>query len=186
MVVTYSSNDIKIHIIKSFELLEPLSGIKKNMKFFFSEKATVIMFICNHCPYVKHINTELVHLANHYILKGVSFIAINSNDEKKYPEDSPKNMNKISHKLGYTFPYFFDEKQEVAKYYGAQCTPEFFIFNGIGHLCYHGKFDDSSPGNKLPVTGYNVKKILKTILKGIKITKIIQKPSYGCNIKWKT
>ncbi|AWU40511.1 thioredoxin family protein [Blattabacterium punctulatus] len=188
MVITYSSNEIKKIKIKNFKLLESLSGKKKSIQDFFSDRATVIMFICNHCPYVKHINPELVRLTNDYIPKGISFLAINSNDIEKYPEDSPENMKKISHKLGYIFPYFFDEKQEVAKYYGAQCTPEFFIFNGIGYLYYHGQLDDSRPNNEIPVTGYDVRNILNSLLEyddGVKKIYPIKKPSYGCNIKWK-
>ncbi|WP_185860038.1 thioredoxin family protein [Blattabacterium cuenoti] len=184
MVRTYSSDGIKIKI-KNFELLETVSGKNKCLQDFFSDKATVIMFICNHCPYVKHINTELVRLANDYLHKGVSFLAINSNDIEKYPEDSPENMQKISHQLSYPFPYFFDEKQEVAKYYGAKCTPEFFIFNGVGYLCYHGQLDDSRPGNGISVTGYDIRKVLEGLLKGIEIFPTA-KHSYGCNIKWKT
>ncbi|WP_185870644.1 thioredoxin family protein [Blattabacterium cuenoti] len=187
MVRTYSSNERKKIKIKDFELLEANSGKKKFLKNFFSDKATVIMFICNHCPYVKHINAELVRLTNDYTKKGVSFLAINSNDIEKYPEDSPEKMKEISHQLRYPFPYFFDETQEVAKYYGAQCTPEFFIFNGTGELCYHGQLDDSRPTNGIPVTGYDVRNILKDlIINGREIKNIITKPSSGCNIKWKT
>ncbi|WP_185856298.1 thioredoxin family protein [Blattabacterium cuenoti] len=184
MVQTYSSNEIQKIKIKDFELLESNSGKKKFIKDYFSNKATVIMFICNHCPYVKHINTELVRLANDYIQKGVSFLAINSNDIEKYPEDSPEIMKEISHKLRYSFPYFFDETQEVAKYYGAKCTPEFFIFNATGDLCYHGQLDDSRPNNKIPVTGSDVRNVLEKLLSKREIKKTT-KPSCGCNIKWK-
>ncbi|WP_185852291.1 thioredoxin family protein [Blattabacterium cuenoti] len=183
MVRTYSSSKIKIKI-KDFELLEVSSGKRKFLRDYFSNKATVIMFICNHCPYVKHINTELIHLANDFLSKGISFLAINSNDAKKYSEDSPENMKKVHYQLGYPFPYFFDETQEVAKYYCAKCTPEFFIFSGKGNLCYHGQLDDSRPGNNIPVTGFDVRNILQNILKGKKIYPIV-KLSYGCNIKWK-
>ncbi|WP_185869185.1 thioredoxin family protein [Blattabacterium cuenoti] len=185
MVLTYSSSEIKMQI-KDFNLLEVSSGKKKSMKDFFSSKATVIMFICNHCPYVKHINAELVRLSNDFIKKGVSFLAISSNDEEKYPEDSPENMKKIHHKLAYPFPYFFDEKQDVARYYCAKCTPEFFIFSGKGNLYYHGQLDDSRPDNDIPVTGLDVRNVLKNILKGTNINSPISKLSYGCNIKWKT
>ncbi|BBA17109.1 thioredoxin family protein [Blattabacterium cuenoti] len=184
MVQTYSSNETKIQF-QDFELLEVSSGKKKFLKDFFSNQATVIMFICNHCPYVKHINTELIRLANDFIPKMISFLAINSNDKIKYPEDSPENMKKVHNQLNYPFPYFFDETQEVAKYYNAKCTPEFFIFFGNGNLCYHGQLDDSRPGNKVPVTGYDVRNILNNILKGKKMLSPIVKSSYGCNIKWK-
>ncbi|QIK16814.1 thioredoxin family protein [Blattabacterium sp. DPU] len=184
MVKTYSSSEIRIQI-KDFELLEVSSGKKKSLKDFFSKKATVIMFICNHCPYVKHINMELIRLANDFIPEKISFLAINSNDAKKYPEDSPENMKKVYNQLGYPFPYFFDETQEVAKYYKAKCTPEFFIFSGNGNLCYHGQLDDSRPGNDIPVTGFDLRNVLQNILEEKKIYPIV-KLSFGCNIKWKT
>ncbi|WP_185851255.1 thioredoxin family protein [Blattabacterium cuenoti] len=184
MVRTYSSNEIRIKL-KNFKLLDVCSGKKKSFKDFFSDIATVIMFICNHCPYVKHIHTELVSLAKDYLDKGISFLAINSNDVDKYPEDSPVNMKKISDQLGFTFPYFFDDEQKAAKYFGAKCTPEFFIFHKKDYLIYHGQLDDSRPENGIKVTGYDVRQIIEKLLNGIKIDPII-KPSYGCNIKWKT
>ncbi|WP_185863397.1 thioredoxin family protein [Blattabacterium cuenoti] len=184
MVRTYSSNKIKIQI-QDFELLEVSSGKKKFLKDYFSSKATVIMFICNHCPYVKHINTELIRLSNDFLPKKISFIAINSNDDEKYPEDSPENMKKVHQKLGYPFPYFFDETQKVAKYYCVKCTPEFFIFSGKGNLCYHGQLDDSRPGNNIPVTGFDVRNVLQNILNGKEIY-TTGKLSSGCSIKWKT
>lgn len=185
MVKIFSSEQVKVQL-KDFKLLEIYSGKKKSIKEFFSDQATVIMFICNHCPYVKHINNELVRLTKEYLLKGISFLAINSNDVEKYPEDSPKNMKKIYDKLGYVFPYFFDETQEAAKYYKAECTPEFFIFSGKGNLYYHGQLDDSRPGNGIPVTGKDVRNILKRILNGDSFKeKPIVKVSSGCNIKWK-
>ncbi|WP_185858101.1 thioredoxin family protein [Blattabacterium cuenoti] len=184
MVPTYSSDEKKIKI-KDFELLEVSSGKKKFLRHYFSNKATVIMFICNHCPYVKHINTALIRLVKDFLPKKISFLAINSNDSEKYPEDSPENMKKVYHQLGYPFPYFFDENQEVAKYYRAKCTPEFFIFSGKGNLYYHGQLDDSRPNNDIPVTGYDVRNVLQDILKGKKIYPTV-KLSYGCNIKWKT
>ncbi|WP_185873432.1 thioredoxin family protein [Blattabacterium cuenoti] len=184
MVKTYSSNNNNI-LIKDFSLLEVISYKKKSFNDFFSIKANVIMFICNHCPYVKHINKELVNLTNDFINEGIAFLAINSNDVEKYPEDSPENMKKISIKYNYPFPYFFDEKQEVAKYYDARCTPEFFVFKKDGKLCYHGQLDDSRPNNKIPVTGKDIRIILKDILKGKIFYNAIIKKSYGCNIKWK-
>ncbi|WP_185876977.1 thioredoxin family protein [Blattabacterium cuenoti] len=186
MVLTYSSSKIIIKI-KSFNLLEVSSGKKKSMKDYFSNIATVIMFICNHCPYVQHINNELIRLSNDFIPKGISFLAINSNDVNKYPEDSPENMKIIHDQLNYPFPYFFDETQDVARYYCAKCTPEFFIFYGNGNLCYHGQLDNSRPNNNIPITGSDVRNILKNILKGESISPTNHnKLSYGCNIKWKT
>lgn len=171
--------------IKPFRLLDPVLQKKRNLYDIISKKATLIMFICNHCPYVKHINSELVNLAKYYIHRGVSFIGINSNDITNYPDDSPEQMIKISHKLGYPFPYLFDETQEVAKNYNAVCTPEFFIFNSKNYLVYHGQLDDSRPGNNIPVTGKDIRNVLNAILECKEILNIVQKPSIGCNIKWK-
>lgn len=170
--------------IKTFELLDPISQKKINLNKIISEKATLIMFICNHCPFVKHINKEIVSLANYYIPKNVSFIAINSNDVEHYPEDSPEEMIKISKKLNYPFYYLFDETQEVAREYNAACTPDFFIFNNKKALVYHGQLDDSRPGNDIPTTGKDIRNALDNILENKKIH-ATQKPSVGCNIKWK-
>lgn len=149
-----------------------------------SDKATVVMFICNHCPYVKHVQKGLVELANDYIPKGVSFIAINSNDVAKYPEDSPANMKSVALRLGYPFPYLFDETQEVARAYDAACTPDFYVFDADMKLAYRGQMDDSRPGNGKPVTGRNIRETLDRILSG-KPVAADQVPSIGCNIKWK-
>lgn len=147
-------------------------------------KATVIMFICNHCPYVKHINPELTILANDYLSKGVRFIAINSNDITNYPDDSPENMKISAAENHYPFPYLFDETQEVARAYQAACTPDFFIFNAQLSLAYRGQLDDSRPGNGIPVTGSSIRQALDCILNDTPIN-FVQKPSLGCNIKWK-
>lgn len=149
-----------------------------------SEKATVIMFICNHCPYVKHVQTGLVDLANDYIDKGISFIAINSNDVENYPDDSPENMKIIAERHGYPFPFLFDETQEVARAYDAACTPDFYIFDGELICLYRGQMDDSRPGNGKPVTGEHIRDALDRILNGEPVSED-QIPSIGCNIKWK-
>lgn len=149
-----------------------------------SEKATVIMFICNHCPYVKHVQTGLVELVNDYAHKGVSFIAINSNDVDNYPADSPENMKLDAEWLGYTFPYLFDESQEVAKAYDAACTPDFYIFDGDLLCVYRGQMDHSRPGNGKPVTGEHLRDALDRLLSGEPVSEE-QMPSIGCNIKWK-
>lgn len=146
--------------------------------------ATLIMFICNHCPYVKHINAGIVTLAKDYQQKNVSFIAINSNDTKQYPEDSPQHMLQTAKEQGYIFPYLFDETQEVAVAYQAACTPDFFLFDKNLTLVYRGQFDDSRPGNGIQVTGESIRKALDCLLQA-KPLPIIQKPSLGCNIKWK-
>ncbi len=149
-----------------------------------SDKATVVMFICNHCPYVKHVQKGLVELANDYTPKGVSFIAINSNDISKYPDDSPANMKRVALSLGYTFPYLFDETQDVARAYDAACTPDFYVFDADMKLIYRGQMDDSRPGNGKPVTGRDIREALDSILSGKKVS-AGQVPSIGCNIKWK-
>ncbi len=149
-----------------------------------SSKATVIMFICNHCPYVKHIQSELVALARDYQPKGVSIIAINSNDVVNYPEDSPPKMKEAAENNGYTFPYLFDESQDVAKAYKAVCTPDFYVFDGDLECAYRGQLDDSRPNNGIPVTGKDIREALDSLLTGEKVNPY-QRASTGCNIKWK-
>lgn len=146
--------------------------------------ATVILFICNHCPYVKHINSQLVDLANDYMSRNVRFLAINSNNVENYPDDSPANMKIAVQTHKYPFPYLFDETQEVAKAYNAACTPDFFVFNKKLALIYRGQLDDSRPGNNIPVSGHSIREALNCILEN-RILDVLQKPSIGCNIKWK-
>lgn len=148
-----------------------------------SKTATVIMFICNHCPYVKHILPELVRITHEYTALGIQFIAINSNDIKNYPDDSPENMRALAHKMSFPFPYLFDETQSVAKAYQAACTPDFYIFDKQLHCVYRGRFDGSTPGNNIPVSGNELCAALDQILTGQKISEE-QQPSMGCNIKW--
>ena len=167
-----------------FQLPDTVSGKMLSLAQIKSDIATVICFICNHCPYVKHIQTELVKVANHYQAKGVHFVAINSNDIEKYPDDSPDNMQKIAAVHQYPFPYLFDETQAVARAYQAACTPDFYLFDHALHCVYRGRFDDSSPGNNLPVTGKDLSSALDALLKHQPID-ADQKPSMGCNIKWK-
>lgn len=167
-----------------FSLRDEVSGEEMSLEQLRSDKATVIMFICNHCPYVKHIQHGLVELANDYIPKGVSFVAINSNDVKNYPDDSPENMKRVAIRLGYPFPFLFDETQEVARAYDAACTPDFYIFDPDMKLVYRGQMDDSRPGNGIPVTGKDIRNALDSLLQG-KPVPDEQKPSIGCNIKWK-
>jgi peroxiredoxin len=167
-----------------FKLPDAVSGADMSLEQLKSDKATVIMFICNHCPYVKHVQQGLVELANDYISKGISFIAINSNDVANYPEDSPENMKRVAERLGYPFPYLFDETQQIARAYDAACTPDFYIFDADLKLIYRGQMDDSRPGNGKPVTGNDIRKALDQILEG-NIISVDQIPSIGCNIKWK-
>ncbi len=168
----------------AFRLRCAVSGKEYSLEELKSDTATVIMFICNHCPYVKHVQKGLVELANDYIPKGVSFIAINSNDVEKYPEDSPENMKIIAEKLGYPFPFLFDETQEVARAYDAACTPDFYIFDADLKCVYRGQMDDSRPGSGIPVTGEHIRKALDDTLAGRSVEEE-QIPSIGCNIKWK-
>lgn len=168
----------------AFKLPDTVSGKTFSLDELKSDKATVIMFICNHCPYVKHVNAGLVKLANDYLAKGVKFIAISSNDVESHPEDSPERMKQVAAQLGYPFPYLFDETQEVAKQYDAACTPDFYIFDKHLKLAYRGQLDDSRPSNKVPLSGKDIRAALDAILAGQPVSPH-QRPSIGCNIKWK-
>lgn len=167
-----------------FKLLDTITNIKFSLSQIKGKKGTVIMFICNHCPFVKHVNEELVRLANDYRVLGFGFAAISSNDAKKHPEDQPALMYKTAQELNYTFPYLYDETQEIAKAYQASCTPDFYVFDADLELTYHGQLDDSRPQNGLPVTGRSMREALDAILNNRKAP-TPQKPSIGCNIKWK-
>jgi len=171
-------------IAPNFSLPDTISGKTLSLSELKSDKATVVMFICNHCPYVKHVNDGLVQLANDYLPKGVTFIAINSNDVASYPEDSPERMKVVAEELSYPFPYLYDETQEVAKAYTAECTPDFSIFDGNLRCVYRGQLDGSRPGSGIPVTGKDIRKALDAILAN-EIVSTEQIPSVGCNIKWK-
>ncbi|MFP4368659.1 MAG: thioredoxin family protein [Candidatus Kapaibacterium sp.] len=167
-----------------FQLLNPRTGKIESLEKLRSDRATVIVFLSNHCPFVKHIIPGLVDFAKDYIPKGISLIAINSNDVKNYPEDSPEKMAEYSKKYEYPFSYLFDETQETAKAYKAACTPDFYLFNGELELEYRGQFDDARPGNNAPVTGADLRQACDLVLAG-KPAQEEQKPSIGCNIKWK-
>ncbi|WP_340063769.1 thioredoxin family protein [Ascidiimonas aurantiaca] len=148
------------------------------------DNGTVVMFICNHCPFVKHVNAEIVQLAKDYKGKKIGFVAISSNDIENYPEDAPDKMKINARENGFLFPYLFDETQEVAKKYDAACTPDFYIFDRQLKLVYRGQLDDSRPGNNIPVSGKDIRNALDALLSNKPVTKE-QKPSIGCNIKWK-
>lgn len=167
-----------------FSLLDVVSGKQISIPEKKTQKATVIMFICNHCPYVKHISKELSRLAKDYCTKAVCFIAINANDISSYPDDSPENMKKTALSEDYPFPYLYDETQEVAKAYHAACTPDFYVFDSNLLLVYRGQLDDSRPGNSIPVSGDSIRTALDCLLAEQPIA-IAQKPSLGCSIKWK-
>lgn len=168
----------------NFELIDTISNQKLSLEQLKSDKATVIMFICNHCPFVKHIESKLVEIAKNYQAKGVAFIAINSNDIENYPDDAPDKMQQTAKKYGFCFPYLFDETQEVAKAYKAACTPDFYIFDKNLLCVYRGRFDASRPNSPIPVTGDELTTALDNLLAGKPINSD-QKASIGCNIKWK-
>jgi peroxiredoxin len=147
-------------------------------------RAVVIFFMCNHCPYVKHLRGGLAQLARDYLPKGVTILGINSNDVENYPADSPARMAEEAKAAGYLFPYLYDESQAVAKAYRAACTPDFYLFDYNQMLVYRGEFDDSRPGNGTPVTGKALRSALDAVLAGKPVSPQ-QKPSLGCNIKWK-
>ena len=144
----------------------------------------LVMFICNHCPFVKHIRAGLAQFGRDYEPRGLAIVAINSNDVANYPEDSPKKMAAEVKSAGYVFPYLFDDSQEVAKAYHAACTPDFFLFDRRHTLVYRGQFDDSRPSNRRPVTGHDLRAAADAVLAGQPVTQD-QRPSIGCNIKWK-
>ena len=148
------------------------------------KKPFLVMFLCNHCPYVKHIGKELSDLMREFQGKGIAVFGINSNDTVTYPDDSPEKMALEKKRLNYSFPYLVDASQETAKAYRAACTPDFFLFDKAGNLVYRGQFDDSRPGNQIPVTGKDLRHALEAVITNRPQT-AEQRPSIGCNIKWK-
>ncbi len=151
----------------------------------FRGKPVLVMFICNHCPFVKHIRSELAKLGRDYQSREVGIVAISSNDAANYPDDSPAKMKEEARAAGYVFPYLYDESQAVAKAYRAACTPDFYLFDTEHRLVYRGQLDDSRPGNALPVSGKDLRAALDAVLSGKEVSPV-QKSSMGCNIKWKT
>jgi peroxiredoxin len=166
-----------------FRLSDP-SGTVVSLDDFRSAAALVVVFMCNHCPYVKHIRSGLAQLARDYQARNVAFVGINSNDVENYPADSPAKMAEEARSAGYVFPYLYDATQAVAKAYHAACTPDFYLFDKAMRLVYRGQMDDSRPGNGVPVTGRDLRAALEAVLAG-KPVPDRQKPSIGCNIKWK-
>jgi peroxiredoxin len=167
-----------------FTLPDTVSGKSVSLNDIKGSAGTVIMFICNHCPFVKHVNAGLVSLARDYQSAGIGFIAISSNDVVNYPDDAPDLMAINAREEGYIFPYLYDESQKVAQAYDAACTPDFYIFDQDLRLVYRGQMDDSRPGNDIPVTGKDMRAAMDALLNGETIA-AVQKPSIGCNIKWK-
>ena len=151
---------------------------------FDSQPALLVIFMCNHCPFVKHVADGLTRLASDYLPKGVAIVGINANDAAAHPQDSPEQMVHEAEQRGYPFPYLYDETQEVAKVYGAACTPDFFLFGKNRQLYYRGQLDASRPGNNIPVTGSDLRAALDALLAG-KPPPDKQTPSIGCNIKWR-
>jgi len=167
-----------------FSLTDAVSGRTYSLDGFTGNKALLVMFICNHCPYVKLIKEELARYAADYMPKGVAIVAISSNDVENYPDDSPEKMKEDAEKFGYPFPYLYDETQDIAKAYKAACTPDFFLFNEKHELVYRGQFDDARPKNDIKPTGKDLREATEQLLAGEPVPEE-QTPSIGCNIKWK-
>ena len=171
-------------IAPNFDLMDAVTKNSMSLKDVRGKHGTVVMFICNHCPFVKHINEELVRVCNDYRVTGFGFVAISSNDVEKYPQDHPDLMWQNAREEGYPFPYLYDATQEVAKAYDAACTPDFYLFDEDLKLVYRGQLDNSRPGNGIPVNGRDLREAMDIILNNNSQRKD-QKPSIGCNIKWK-
>ena len=164
--------------------LPDIQGKMVSSNDFEGAKAFLVIFMCNHCPFVKHILKEMVTLIKDYQTKSVGVVGINSNDVANYPDDNPTKMAELAIERRFTFPYLYDESQEVAKAYHAACTPDFFLFDSNKKLVYRGQIDDSRPGNEIPVTGADLTAAIDTVTEGRPVSQE-QKPSMGCNIKWK-
>ncbi|WP_027880344.1 thioredoxin family protein [Mesoflavibacter zeaxanthinifaciens] len=179
------SNPFPLHTIApEFSLEDSVTGKTFNLQQLKGKQATVIMFICNHCPFVIHVNSKLVELANQFKSQGVNFIAISSNDIENYPQDAPDKMKEVAAENKYPFPYLYDPTQDVAKAYDAACTPDFYVFDKDLKSTYHGRLDDSRPGNDKPLTGKDLIAAINATLNNDTPLKN-QLPSMGCNIKWK-
>lgn len=168
-----------------FYLPEVISGKTISLSTFADQKALLVMFICRHCPFVKHIQEELTKLGQDYFSSDLGIVAISANDAQKYPDDAPDSLKELATTLGWQFPLCYDETQATAKAYTAACTPDFFVFDGDRKLVYRGQLDDSRPSNGKPVTGADLRAAIDAVLAGKPVT-TEQKPSIGCNIKWKT
>ncbi|HEY9763551.1 MAG TPA: thioredoxin family protein [Trichocoleus sp.] len=167
-----------------FALPDVVSGEVISLETFAGDSALLVIFLCQHCPFVKHVQQELVRLGQEYIPKGVGVVAISANNVETHPQDSPENLKAMAQSLKFNFPLCYDESQETAKQYTAACTPDFFVFDSEVKLAYRGQLDDSRPSNGMPVTGKDLRAALDAILAG-KPVDPDQKPSVGCNIKWK-
>jgi len=171
-------------IAPAFFLPDTVSGNTISLETFGDRRALLILFICCHCPYVKHVQAELARLGQDYQGQDVGIVAISANDVENYPQDAPAQMKAMAETLGFPFPFCYDETQETAKAYTAVCTPDFFLFDGDRRLVYRGQLDDSRPGNGKPVTGKDLRQAISAVLAGAAVSGA-QHPSIGCNIKWK-
>lgn len=167
-----------------FQLRDVVSNAQISLATFADKKALLVMFICRHCPFVKHIKNELARLGKDYQTQSLGIVAISTNDIEKYPDDAPEKLKNMALELSFTFPVCYDETQEVAKAYTAACTPDFFLFDQSRQLVYRGQLDDSRPSNGIPVTGKDLRAAIDAVLSDRPISQD-QKPSVGCNIKWK-
>jgi peroxiredoxin len=167
-----------------FSLPDAVSGKTYSLNSFGADEALLVMFICRHCPFVKHVQQELARLGRDYNDKGAAIVAISSNDAEAFPEDAPPSLKEMAEELGFNFPYLYDQSQETAKAYSASCTPDFFLFDHSRTLVYRGQLDDSRPGTNTPVTGRDLRQALDAVLAGGPVDEN-QRPSIGCNIKWK-
>ncbi len=167
-----------------FNLPDAVTGKMMSLNDIRGEKGTLVMFICNHCPYVKHVIDELVQIGKDYIPKGIGMVAVNSNDVANYPDDHPDKMKELAEELSFPFPYLYDESQDVARVYDAVCTPDFDLFDQEDKCVYRGQLDGSRPGNSVPVDGRDMRKALDQVVNGEQVPEN-QIPSQGCNIKWK-
>jgi peroxiredoxin len=167
-----------------FNLPDVVSGKKVSLGDFRVKKGLLVMFVCRHCPYVQHVKGELAKLGRDYAPKNLGLVAISSNDAENYPDDRPESLKEFAKEQGFTFPFLYDESQDVAKSYSAACTPDFFLFDSGSQLVYRGQLDDSRPGNGKPVTGKDLREALDAVASGKPVSKT-QRASIGCNIKWK-
>lgn len=170
--------------LPEFELVNAVDGKTVSSRDAMGEKGLLVMFICNHCPFVRHVLPEIGRVARDYQPRGIGVVAINSNDVEAYPQDGPPEMKALAEREGWTFPFLLDETQEVARAFQAACTPEFYLFDAEGSLVYRGQLDDARPGSPAPVTGRDLRNAIDALLAGEPIPED-QKPSLGCNIKWK-
>ena len=168
----------------SFQLPDVVSETTISLDTFADKKGLLVMFICQHCPFVKHVKHELAKIGQDYTSQGLGIVAISANDVANYPDDSPDNLKLMAQTEGFNFPVCYDETQAIAKAYQAACTPDFFLFDAQGKLVYRGQLDDSRPSNNIPITGKDLRNAIEVVLAAKEVSPE-QKPSVGCNIKWK-